>query len=129
MHDVARRAAALTRAVSASGPALAALFLTSGCLKLKEMRAAPQRDWLELHPDAPAHVKRAVLGKRLVEGMTTDAVRASWGEPQQAADLGGGIVRWTYNRKQDVNNLQVNVEYLLVFNRGVLIRIHRQRFR
>lgn len=107
--------------------ALSAAALAAGCLAGPRLRR--QRDWVGLHPEAHARIRRAVLAKELIEGMTVDAACASWGEPDEAVDLGGGVSRLTYNRRQDAGGVYVNVEYTLVFNRGVLIRIHQQKYR
>jgi hypothetical protein len=118
--------------------ALAAAALAAGCFgqpvsadvrPRAGRRLERQREWVEMHPEAPSQIKRAVLGKKLIQGMTTDAVRASWGEPGEVIALGGGDARWTYDRAQDLSGVHVTVEYTLVFNRGVLIRIHRQKYR
>lgn len=116
--------------------ALAAVALAAGCFGSpvqtqpgKGRRLERQRDWVEMHPQAPSQIKRAVLGKKLIQGMTTGAVRASWGKPDEVIPLGGGDARWTYERGQDLSGVQVTVEYTLVFNRGVLIRIHQQKYR
>ncbi len=116
--------------------ALAAVALAAGCFgppvktgPRAGRRLERQRDWVSMHPEAPSQIKRAVLGKKLVQGMTTDAVRASWGKPDEVIALGGGDARWTYDRGQELSGVHVTVEYTLVFNRGVLIRIHQQKYR
>ena len=101
-------------------------MVAAGC---SGVRLERQREWVQMHPGAPGQIKRAVLGKKLVQGMTSGAVRASWGDPDDVIDLGGADARWTYNRRQDLDGVQVNVEYTLVFNRGVLIRVHQQKYR
>ncbi len=116
--------------------ALAVVALAAGCFgppvkvgPRPGTRLERQRDWVEMHPRAPSQIKQAVLGKKLVQGMPTDAVRASWGKPDEVIALGGGDARWTYDRGQDLGGVQITVEYTLVFNRGVLIRIHKQKYR
>ena len=115
-----------TRALAAFCAGLAVWSLAAGCFGARLER---QREWVEMYPEAPREIKRAVLGKKLVQGMPPDAVCASWGEPDDVVDLGGGDARWTYNRRQEMDGVAVNVEYTLVFNRSVLIRVHRQKYR
>ena len=115
MYDLPRRS-----------PAFAIVAFAAGCFG---PRLAQQRDWVELHPDAPKQIKQAVLGKKLLQGMPKDAARASWGEPDEELDLRGGVERWTYRRPQSLGGVQITVEYTLVFDRGVLIRIHQQKYR
>lgn len=106
--------------------ACAAAALAAGCVGSRLER---QHDWVEMHPEAPRQIKQVVLGKKLLEGMTKDAVRASWGNPHDSIDLGSGDARWTYNRRQVVSGAHFTVEYTLVFSRGVLIRVHQQSYR
>lgn len=92
---------------------------------------ARQASWVAAHLDAPVAVKEAVLGKKLMEGvgMTPDAVVASWGEPDNLLDLGGGDARWTYRRRQLRNNTRLVIEYTLIFNRGYLMRVLQEEHR
>lgn len=110
------------------GPAMVLTVLLSGC---GGRRAAleEQYDWVAANPNAPAAVKRAVLGKKLVDGMNEDAVVASWGEPKRKHDLGAGDSRWTYRKSQIISDMRVVIEYTLIFNRGILVRVLKERSR
>lgn len=88
-----------------------------------------QLEWVTAHPRAPSAVKRAVLNKELVQGMSEGAAVASWGEPRRRLDLGAGDSRWTYRRPQTVNDRRIVIEYTLIFNRRVLVRILTERAR
>ncbi len=90
-------------------------------------RLGRQRDWLLDHPDAPAAIKRAVVGKSLVRGMSFDAVVASWGEPDEKRALLGRDARWTYVRAQIVSGRRITIRYILIFNRGYVARIEQLR--
>ncbi len=139
MHDLTRRSVAALRSSTpapagklrslpavAGTSALAIAALAAGCFA---PRLAHQHEWVGLHPDAPKQIKQAVLGKKLIQGMPRDAARASWGEPDEELKLGGGVERWTYKRPQSLGGVHVTVEYMLVFDRGILIRIHQQKYR
>ena len=127
MYDLPRRSpAALRSSTLRSTSAFAVLAFVTGCYA---PGLAQQRDWVELHPDAPKQIKQAVRGKKLIEGMPRDAARASWGGPDEELALGGGVERWTYKRPQSLGGVQITIEYTLVFDRDVLIRIHQQRYR
>ncbi len=112
-----------TSSLAAAG-LLLACALAAGCGRLGR-----QFEWVDTHPQAPAGVKRAVLGKKLVMGMTQDAVLASWNEPVERLALGGGDSRWVYRRLQLINNRRSFIEYTLIFNRGTLIKVLKQRRR
>jgi len=86
-------------------------------------------EWVALNPNASEEVRRAVLGKKLVAGMSEDAVVASWGEPDEKLALGGGDARWIYRRPQVDTGVRFEVEYTLVFRGGVLLAVHQQRRR
>ncbi len=103
---------------------LLACALAAGCRGLGQ-----QFEWVETHPRAPGRVKRAVLGKKLVDGMTEDAVVASWDEPAERLSLGGGDSRWIYRKQQIINNRRSVIEYTLIFNRGLLIRVLKEQRR
>ena len=81
--------------------------------------------WVAANPRAPRPVTQAVLGKKIQEGvgMTPDSVVASWGEPHEKLDLGGGDARWIYRKRQARNTGGVVIEYTLIFNRGFLTRV------
>ncbi len=67
----------------ARGAVLLAGLLAAGC----GGRLARQFEWVGANPGAPEAVRKAVLGKKLLEGvgMTEDAVVASWGSPTQGS--------------------------------------------
>jgi len=110
------------------GPATVLAVLLSGCGG-RRADLEEQYDWVAANPKAPATVKRAVLGKKLVDGMNEDAVVASWGEPKRKRDLGGGDSRWTYRKSQVISDMRVVIEYTLIFNRGLLVRVLKDRAR
>jgi len=103
--------------------------LLAGCMGGTSARSRGlerQMEYVELHPDTPKRVKQAVLGKKLVPGMPTDAIIASWGEPDSVLRLGAKDARWTYERPQTISGRRVFVEYTVVIQRGVLHAIHYQ---
>ncbi len=108
---------------------LMAATLLAGCFGSPAPGLDTRREWVNTHPAASAQIKRAVFAKKLLVGMTMDAISASWGEPDDTMSLGGSDERWTYIRRQALNNTSVKVEYLLIFRGGVLARIHKQRYR
>jgi len=120
LSALGRRAAT---AVLAAG--FMACVMSSGCGSDRAGRLERQMAWVSSHPRAPRPVVKAVLGKKLQEGvgMTTDAVVASWGEPDEKLDLGGGDARWIYRKGQARNSGRVVMEYMLIFNRGYLTRV------
>ncbi len=87
--------------------------------------------WVSSHPNAPRPVTKAVLGKKLQEGvgMTTGAVVASWGEPHEKLDLGGSDARWIYRKRQSRNTGDVVIVYTLIFNRGYLAKVQQEERR
>ncbi|MHC4252138.1 MAG: hypothetical protein ACYS9X_23720 [Planctomycetota bacterium] len=99
--------------------------LAPGCGGGRRLRLERQMAWVAANPRAPSPVKQAVLGKKLQEGvrMTKDAVVASWGEPRDKLDLGGGDARWIYRKRQARNTGGVVIEYTLIFNRGYLTKV------
>jgi outer membrane protein assembly factor BamE (lipoprotein component of BamABCDE complex) len=107
--------------------ALCALALSASGCRSDSLDA--QREWIELHPNAPQRIRRAVIGKKLLQGMTKDAVIASWGEPTTTLRLGTNDSRWTYLRPQTTSGRRYNVEYTLVFSRETLVAIHQQPVR
>lgn len=102
-----------------------ACALCAGCGVGRALHLERQMAWVTSHPNAPSPVKQAVLGKKLQEGvgMTTGAVVASWGEPREKLDLGGGDARWIYRRPQARNTGRVIMVYTLIFNRGYLTKV------
>ena len=110
------------------GPAIVLAVFLSGCGG-RQAALEEQYEWVAANPNAPAPVKRAVLGRKLVDGMNEDAVVASWGDPKRKLDLGGGDSRWTYRKSQIINNMRVVIEYTLIFNRGILVRVLKERAR
>ena len=124
MHNglpaLARRVATPLLAVG-----VVACVLFSGCGGGRAGRLERQMAWVASHPRAPRPVVKAVLGKKLQEGvgMTTDAVVASWGDPDERLDLGGGDARWVYRKGQTRNATRVTIEYTLIFNRGYLTKV------
>lgn len=110
------------------GPAIVLAVLLSGCGG-RRVDLEEQYDWVAANPNAPATIKRAVLGKKLVTGMNEAAVVASWGEPKRRHDLGGGDSRWTYRKSQIISDMRVVIEYTLIFNRGLLVRVLKDRAR
>ena len=103
---------------------IAIAFGVLGCREVGSL--SRQRDWVDLNPGQPAGVRKAVLGKKLVQGMNYEAAVASWGEPDEKLRLGRGDARWTYNRVQTISGRRRVIEYTLVFSRGVLIKTHHQ---
>jgi hypothetical protein len=89
-------------------------------------RLARQREWVDLNPNAPERIRRAVLGKKLVQGMTEKAIIASWGEPDRKTRLGSADARWSYVRPQVGDGVRYDIEYILVLKRGVLISVLNQ---
>lgn len=61
--------------------------------------------------------------------MTTDAIVASWGEPHEKLDLGGGDARWIYRKRQSRNTGDVVIVYTLIFNRGYLAKVLQEERR
>jgi len=120
LSALGRRAAT---AVLAAG--FVACVMSSGCGGDRAGRLERQMAWVSTHPRAPRPVVKAVLGKKLQEGvgMTTDAVVASWGDPDERLDLGGGDARWVYRKGQTRNATRVTIEYTLIFNRGYLTKV------
>jgi len=118
-----RRAA--TAILAAAFGCVLACLVAPGCRRSMESQLQRQMAWVSGHPDAPRPVVKAVLGKKLQEGvgMTTDAVVASWGEPDEKLDLGGGDARWIYRKGQARNSGRVVMEYTLIFNRGYLTKV------
>lgn len=112
---------------------LSSLVVAAGVLLFtacgKTGRLERQIEWVHLNPDASEEVKRAVLGKKLIAGMSEDAVLASWGEPAEKLSLGGGDARWVYRKPQVSSGRRFEVEYTLVFRGGILIAVHQQRQR
>ena len=119
---------AMIRNARSLGPAIALAALHSGCGG-RQAALEKQYEWVAANPNAPVPVKRAVLGKKLVDGMNEDAVVASWGEPKRKRDLGGGDSRWTYRKSQIISDMRVVIEYTLIFNRGLLVRVLKDRAR
>ncbi len=88
-----------------------------------------QFEWVESHPGAPTQIKKTVLGKKLIEGMSEDAVLASWGRPNEKTDLGAGDSRWKYRKHQATKYGRRTIEYTLIFGGGVVVRILTEQCR
>ena len=119
------RTPALARAaMTAFASGFLACVLSTGCGNAAR-RFGRQMDWVADNPKAPRPVIKAVLGKKLQEGvgMTTGAVVASWGKPHEKLDFGGGDARWIYRRGQFKNTGRVVIVYTLIFNRGYLTKV------
>lgn len=104
------------------GPAIALAALLSGCGG-REAAIEERYEWVAANPNAPARVRQAVFNREVMPGMNEDAVVASWGEPKRRRDLGGGDSRWTYRKSQILNDRRAVIEYTLIFNRGILVRV------
>jgi len=108
-----------------------ACAFSAGCGGGRAAGLERQMAWVSSHPNAPQPVIKAVLGKKLQEGvgMATDAVIASWGQPHEKLDLGGGDARWVYRKRQLRNTGRVTIVYTLIFNRGYLTRVLQEERR
>jgi hypothetical protein len=83
--------------------ALAGLFLTgvlAGCTSTpQESRIDKNR---EIYETWPLDTKQAVLDGKVEQGMTTDMVRVSWGEPTKVVDSNApGEQVWIYEKGGD----------------------------
>ena len=119
------------RATAALTTVFLACALALGCWGGGSPRLKLQKGWVASHPNAPLQVKQAVLGKKIQEGigMPPSAVVASWGEPDEKLDLGGGDAAWIYRKRQDRNSGRIVIEYKLIFNRGFLMRVQQMERR
>jgi hypothetical protein len=62
-------------------------------------RPTLRQRYVNLHPDLPYPIRAAILAGEVAKTMTTDAVRASWGEPEiilQGRDEKGAFEVWRY---------------------------------
>ena len=78
-------------------------------------------DSVPLFTQLIGQIKKAVLGKKLIEGMSEDAVLASWGRPNEKTDFGAGDSRWKYRKPQVTSVGRRTMVYTLIFRRGVLV--------
>ena len=69
--------------------AAAALAFAAGCFD-------PVASYLARHPDAPYQVREAMKQEKVVAGMTKEAVKVVWGEPEEIQRTGAGTESWKY---------------------------------
>ncbi|MBL7130966.1 MAG: hypothetical protein ISS45_06170 [Candidatus Omnitrophica bacterium] len=53
------------------------------------------------HPELSYEIKQAILEGRVIEGMTKDDVRASWGEPDEIFDFSKDRNAWWYEEDRE----------------------------
>jgi hypothetical protein len=76
--------------------AIISVFLLQGCVSPQQRR----QDYVDEHPELNQSVASAILKGVISEGMTSDDVKASWGEADlvTTAITEGGIQEtWSYN--------------------------------
>jgi hypothetical protein len=56
---------------------LTTLLILAGCATAAQRR----QNYVNDHPDLPPAIAEAVIEGRIMEGMSTEDVRAAWGEP------------------------------------------------
>lgn len=126
MTEVSRRGPEGRREAAGCVVALCSFLLLAGC---GSSSYEDQILWVQANPRAPDSVKKAVLKKRIIEGMDKGAVIVSWGEPREKTVIDKGMGRWRYLRPTVINGRRVRIEYILIFKDGILIGHHQQILR
>lgn len=77
------------------------IFLRDDSYNVEEVMTRPtlRERYVNLHPDLPYPIKAAIKAGEVAKDMTTDAVRASWGEPEiilRGRDEKGAFEVWRY---------------------------------
>jgi outer membrane protein assembly factor BamE (lipoprotein component of BamABCDE complex) len=75
---------------------LTTLIILAGCATAAQRR----QNYVNDHPDLSPGIAEAVIEGRVKEGMTTDDVRAAWGEPARetlAVTEAGDQETWSYS--------------------------------
>lgn len=74
---------------------LAVMAILAGCATAAQRR----QEYVNDHPDLQSAIAAAIIEGRVMEGMTTDDVRASWGDPERttrAISEAGEQDTWSY---------------------------------
>ncbi|MDP8236245.1 MAG: hypothetical protein P9M08_07660 [Candidatus Erginobacter occultus] len=75
---------------------LTTLLILAGCATTAQRR----QNYVNDHPDLSPAIAEAVIEGKIMEGMTTEDVRAAWGEPERetlAVTDGGDQETWSYS--------------------------------
>ena len=117
---------------------IAGSFLISGCATIKspitgktyfkgmeteEYWKEVRQDYINKHPSLPPKIKSAILGEKIILGMTKEQVLASWGDPAETHKYvypNTIMEQWTYEKCNTRTLSYSCTEYLLIFINGVL---------
>ncbi len=98
---------------------LAVLVILAGCATAAQRR----QDYVNANPDLAPEIAAAILEGRVVEGMTTGDVRASWGAPErETVSIGETVEQETWSYWTPIGQFEEG-KVILHFTNGKLVRL------
>lgn len=98
---------------------LLGVLLVQGCVSPRSRR----RDFVDEHPNLSPDITGAILKGRIAEGMNSEAVRASWGKPDQTTiSVSGRNMTETWSYNAPIGRFAEGV-IILTFSDGKLINL------
>lgn len=79
-------------------------FPTLGCATggpIMKPSLTSRQEYVQNHPELSPEIKQAILAGQVINGMTKEAVRVSWGEPTRIKDFGTNPQAWWYERDSE----------------------------
>ncbi len=98
---------------------LAALAVLAGCVTAAQRR----QNYVDANPDLAPEIAAAILEGKVVEGMTAEDVRASWGDPlRETVSISEQAREETWSYRTPIGQFEEG-KVILNFINGKLVRL------
>ncbi len=117
-YDMAKRGMMIMRTIRLVS-LLAALAVLAGCVTAAQRR----QNYVDANPDLAPEIAAAILEGKVVEGMTAEDVRASWGDPlRETVSISEQAREETWSYRTPIGQFEEG-KVILNFINGKLVRL------